>query len=250
VSSYLEVKNLAVFYDRAIVLNGLNLHVDSGELVSLVGPNGAGKSTLLRAMAGLVKWEHDTLKGTVIGKITLSGSVKFNGEELINLPAHEISKRGLILCPERGRPFREMTVNENLETGAFLFEKKVASQSIEKVFNLFPILRKRLHQIAGTLSGGERTMLAIGRSLMSEAKLLLIDEPSVGLAPLIKDNLFARIRDVHGMGVTILLTEQDVSFAFDLASRNYVLSRGKIIAEGTAQDLLADELIRETYLGL
>ncbi len=246
----LEANNLSVLYDRAIVLNGLSLHVNSGELVSLVGPNGAGKSTLLHAISGLIKWQRDTLKGTVSGKITLSGSVKFNGEELINLPAHEIARRGLIICPERGRPFREMTVKENLEAGALYLDKKLADQNIEKVYNLFPVLKERSAQISGTLSGGERAMLAIGRSLMSEPKLLLIDEPSVGLAPLVKDSLFERIRDVKGMGVTILLTEQDVGFAFDLASRNYVISRGKIIAEGSAQDLLADELIRETYLGL
>jgi branched-chain amino acid transport system ATP-binding protein len=250
VSLYLEVKNLSVLYDRASVLNGLSLHVNAGELVSLVGPNGAGKSTLLNAMSGLIKWQLDTLKGTVSGKITLSGSVKFNGDELINLPAHEIARRGIILCPERGRPFREMTVKENLEVGALFIDKNVADQNLEKVYTLFPVLKKRASQIAGTLSGGERTMLSIGRSLMSEPKLLLIDEPSVGLAPLIKDSLFERIRDVQGMGVTILLTEQDVSFAFDLASRNYVISRGKIIAEGTSQELLSDELIRKTYLGL
>ena len=249
-SLYLEVKNLSVLYDRAIVLNGLSLHVNSGELVGLVGPNGAGKSTLLNAMSGLIKWQLDTLKGTVSGKITLNGSVKFDGEELINLPAHEIARRGVILCPERGRPFREMTVQENLEVGALFIDKKVADENLEKVYTLFPVLKKRSSQVAGTLSGGERTMLSIGRSLMSEPKILLIDEPSVGLAPLIKDSLFERIRDVQGMGVTILLTEQDVSFAFDLASRNYVISRGKIIAEGTSQELLANELIRETYLGL
>ena len=246
----LEANNLSVLYDRAIVLNGLSLHVNSGELVSLVGPNGAGKSTLLHAISGLIKWQRDTLKGTVSGKITLSGSVKFNGEEIINLPAHEIARRGLIICPERGRPFREMTVKENLEAGALYLDKKLADQNIEKVYNLFPVLKERSAQISGTLSGGERAMLAIGRSLMSEPKLLLIDEPSVGLAPLVKDSLFERIRDVKGMGVTILLTEQDVSFAFDLASRNYVISRGKIIAEGSGQDLLGDELIRKTYLGL
>ncbi len=249
-SLFLEVIDLCVLYDRAIVLNGLSLHVDSGELVSLVGPNGAGKSTLLHAIPGLVKWQCDTLKGTVSGKITLSGSVKFNGEEIIKLPAHEIARRGLILCPERGRPFREMTVKENLEAGALFVDKKLTGQNREKVYRLFPVLEKRSDQISGTLSGGERTMLAIGRSLMSEPKLLLIDEPSVGLAPLVKGSLFERIRDVKGMGVTILLTEQDVSFAFDLSSRNYVISRGKIIAEGSAQELLGDELIRKTYLGL
>ncbi len=248
---YLEVRELAVFYDRAIVLNGISLDVDVGEFVSLVGPNGAGKSTFLRALTGLVKWECDTLKGTTLGKITLRGSVKLDGEEFINLPAHEIAKKGLILCPERGRPFREMKVVENLEIGAFLVrDKRVVSESLEKVYELFPVLKTRSHQIAGTLSGGERTMLSIGRALMSQPKLLLIDEPSVGLAPQVKESLFARIRDIHGSGVTVFMTEQDTGFAFDLATRNYVLSRGKIIAEGTSRDLLTDELIRKTYLGL
>jgi len=248
---YLEAKDLTVLYDRAMVLNGVNLHVDVGELISLVGPNGAGKSTFLRAIAGLVRWEIETLKGTTIGKITLEGSVVFDGEEMIKLPAHEIAKRGLILCPERGRPFREMTVMKNLEVAAHLIkDKKVVKENTEKVFRLFPILRQREKQISGTLSGGERTMLAISRSLMSQAKLLLIDEPSTGLASRIKEHLFERIRDIHGLGITILLIEQDISFAFDLSTRNYVLSKGKIIAEGTAQELLEDELIRKTYLGL
>ncbi|MBW1819560.1 MAG: ABC transporter ATP-binding protein [Deltaproteobacteria bacterium] len=248
---YLEVKDLTVMYDRAVVLNGVCLQVDMGEMVSLVGPNGAGKSTLLSAIVGLVKWEKDTLKGTVAGRITLKGSVRFNGEELIRVPAHDVVKRGLILCPERGRPFREMTVLENLRAGAYLSnDKSLIAETLNKVFNLFPILKSRASQVSGTLSGGERTMLSIGRSLMSQAKLLLIDEPSVGLAPKVKADLFGRIRDVHQLGITILLVEQDVGFAFDLASRNYVLSRGKVIAEGTAKDLLADELIRETYLGL
>jgi branched-chain amino acid transport system ATP-binding protein len=248
---YLEVRDLTVLYDTAMVLNEVSLRVEIGELVSLVGPNGAGKSTLLRAIAGLVKWEKDTLRGTVVGKITLQGRVLFDGEEMTQLPAHEIAKRGLILCPERGRPFREMTVLDNLETGAYLCkDKELVSQSLEKVFRLFPVLKKRETQISGTLSGGERTMLSIGRALMSQAKFLLIDEPSVGLAPMIKDDLFDRIRDVHGLGITILLVEQDTSFAFDIATRSYVLSKGKVIAEGTASELLTDEIIRKTYLGL
>lgn len=248
---YLEIKDLTLIYDRAMVLNDVSFHVDIKELVSLVGPNGAGKSSLLRAIVGLVKWEQDTLKGTVRGKITLNGSVKFNGEELIKLPAHEIAKKGLILCPERGRPFREMTVKENLLAGAYCYsDKKIIMESMEKVFTLFPVLQERAKQVSGTLSGGERTMLSISRALMSQARLLLIDEPSVGLAPKVKDDLFARIRDIHGMGITIFMTEQDVSFAFDLAMRNYVLSRGKVIAEGTGEKLLEDEIIRKTYLGL
>lgn len=248
---YLEVRGLTVLYDRAMVLNEVSLHVDTGELVSLVGPNGAGKSTLLCAMAGLVKWEKDTLKGTVLGKITLEGSVLFEGEELMKLPAYEIAKRGFILCPERGRPFREMTVRENLEAGAYLCkDKRVKGESLKTVYFLFPILEKRQNQISGTLSGGERAMLSIGRALMSQVKLLLIDEPSTGIAPMIKEHLFERIKNVHEFGVTILLVEQDVGFAFDLATRNYVMSRGKVVVEGTAQHLLSNELVRKTYLGL
>ena len=248
---YLEVKGLTVLYDRAVVLNDVSLCVNRGELVSLVGPNGAGKSTLLRAVAGLVKLEKDTLKGTTLGKITVGGSVIFDGEEMIKLHAYEVARKGLILCPERGRPFREMTVQENLESGAYLVkDKNVVNASMAKVYTLFPILERRARQVSGTLSGGERTMLAIGRALMSQAKLLLIDEPSTGLAPLVKQDLFVRIRDVHGLGITILLVEQDIGFAFDLAKRNYVLSQGKLITEGSPDKLLSDEIIRKTYLGL
>lgn len=248
---YLEIRDVAVLYDRAMVLNNVSMNVDHGELVSLVGPNGAGKSTLLRAVSGLVKWEKDALKGTTAGKITIKGSVMFNGEELMGLPAHEIVEKGLILCPERGRPFKEMTVEENLDAGAFLSKsKKLISSTKDQVYELFPILKKRRNQVSGTLSGGERTMLSIGRSLMSQAKLLLIDEPSTGLAPLVKQDLFSRIKDVHGLGITILLVEQDISFAFDLAKRNYVLSQGKMVAEGTPDKLLSEETIRKTYLGL
>lgn len=246
---YLEVKDLSVHYDTALVLNGVSLHVDRGEFVALVGPNGAGKSTCLKAMAGLIQWEIDTLKGTVLGKINLNGSVQFNGEEMVGLPAHEIAKRGLILCPERGRPFREMTVMENLKAGAALNVKNMW-ENMEKCFELFPILKNRKDQVAGTLSGGEITMMAIARSLMSDLKLLLIDEPSVGLAPIVKSDLFDRIKSVNEMGITILLVEQDVSFAFDLSDRNYVISRGKLVAEGTSEELMADELLRKTYLGL
>ena len=248
---YLEVKSLTVLYDKAMVLNDVGLHLNEGELVSLVGPNGAGKSTLLRALAGLIKWEKDTLKGTTLGKITIKGSVIFDGNEMMDLPPHRIARRGLILCPERGRPFIEMTVKDNLVAAAYLCKDKRRNQeNLERVYQLFPILKERAGQISGALSGGERTMLSIARSLMSQAKLLLIDEPSTGLAARIKDELFARIHEIHGLGITILLVEQDISFAFDLAARNYVMSRGKIISEGSASELLGDELIRKTYLGL
>jgi len=248
---YLDVKDFTVLYDRAMVLNKVSLHVEEGEMVSLVGPNGAGKTTLLRGISGLVKWEKDALKGTVSGKITIEGRVTFNGEDLSDLPASEIVKRGLVLTPERGRPFREMTVRENLETGAYLCkDKKIIQQKLERVYELFPVLKEREKQVAGTISGGERTMLAIGRSLMAEAKLLLIDEPSVGLAPKVKEHMFQRVREVHGLGIAILLTEQDIGFAFDLSKRNYVISQGQIMAEGTPEELLGNEIIRKSYLGL
>jgi branched-chain amino acid transport system ATP-binding protein len=234
-----------------MVLNKASLHVERGELVSLVGPNGAGKTTLLRAASGLIKWEREALKGTVLGKITIEGSVKFEGKELINLDASEIIKHGIVLTPERGRPFKEMTVKENLMAGAYLVrDKKKIKETLEQVYELFPILQKREKQTSGTISGGERTMLAIGRSLMSQAKLLLIDEPSVGLAPKVKEDMFKRIADVHGLGVTILMTEQDISFAFELSKRNYVISQGQILAEGSPEFLLQDETIRKNYLGL
>lgn len=248
---YLEINDLTVLYDRAMILNKVSLTVNKSEFVSLVGPNGAGKSTLLRTIAGLVKWEKDTLKGTRAGRITIEGSVKFDGEEVINLPAFEIARRGLILCPERGRPFREMTVWENLRAGAFSCkDKNAVKENMERVYTLFPRLKEREKQIAGTLSGGERFMLAIGRAMMSQPKLFLIDEPSTGLAPRVKEDLFARVKEIYEQGSTILMTEQDVGFAFNLASRNYVVSKGYIVGEGNAQDLLADESIRRTYLGM
>jgi branched-chain amino acid transport system ATP-binding protein len=248
---YLEAKDITVLYDRATVVNGVSLQIRAGEMISLVGPNGAGKTTFLKALAGVIKWEIDTLKGTTHGKITLTGSVMFQNEELLHRPAHKIAREGLILCPERGRPFKELTVERNLEAGAYLVKNKAKiEESKEKIFNLFPRLKERRSQMSGTLSGGERTMLAIGRALMSRAKLLLIDEPSTGLAPLIKKDLFEKIRDVHEMGITILLVEQDIGFAFNLADRNYVMSQGKIIAEGSSEELLSDDIIRTTYLGL
>jgi branched-chain amino acid transport system ATP-binding protein len=248
---YLEVKDITVRYDTAMVLNAVSLNVDEGEFVALVGPNGAGKSTLFRAIAGLIKWEKETLKGTKLGRITLEGSVTFDGEEIFDLPSHEIAKRGLILSPERGRPFREMKVKENLMAAAYLYKnKKEIHNNLERVYELFPVLKEREKQVSGTLSGGELTMLAIGRSLMSRARLMLVDEPSTGLAPRIKVNLFSRLKEVHGLGITLLMAEQDISYAFDLSARNYVLSQGKIIAHGSSSELLQDDLIRETYLGL
>jgi branched-chain amino acid transport system ATP-binding protein len=248
---FLDIKDLTVCYDTAVILNSVSIHVDLKEAVSLVGPNGAGKSTTLRAISGLIKWELDTLKGTKLGRITLQGSVKYDGQEITGLRADQIAKLGLILCPERGLPFREMTVRDNLKVGAYLYrDPRINNENLERVYTLFPILKNRSNQISGTLSGGERFMLAIGRSLMSQAKMLLVDEPSTGIAPKVKQDLFSRIKEIHELGVTLLVTEQDIGFAFDLANRNYVLSAGKIIAEGASAKLLEDEVIRKTYLGL
>jgi branched-chain amino acid transport system ATP-binding protein len=247
----LEVTDLRVCYDKAMLINNLSMGVDSGELVSLVGPNGAGKSTLLRAITGLVAWERELTRRSTGGDVTLEGMVTFDGERIDQVPAHEIVKRGLIHCPERRRPFREMTVLDNLLAGAYLIKEKNENQeNLDKVYKLFPVLQERSNQISGTLSGGEQQMLAIGRALMSRPKLLCIDEPSTGLAPILRAEVFAKIAEICNLGITILLVEQEVSTVFKMASRNYVLSSGKIIAEGTGDQLLEDEVIRKTYLGL
>jgi len=247
----LKVAHLTVCYDKAMLINDLSMGVDTGELVSLVGPNGAGKSTLLRAITGLVAWERDISRRSTGGDVSIEGTVTFDNERIDQIPAHEIVKRGLVHCPERRRPFREMTVIDNLMAGAYLFKSKNEIQdNLIKVYQLFPVLRNRLDQISGTLSGGEQQMLAIGRALMSQPKLLCIDEPSTGLAPILRKEVFERIREVLNLGITVLLVEQEVSTVFKMASRNYVLSSGKIIAEGTGDQLLHDDVIRKTYLGL
>ena len=247
----LEVSHLTVCYDKAMLLNNLSMAVDAGELVSLVGPNGAGKSTLLRAVTGLVARDREIMKRSTGGDVTIEGSVTFEGRRIDRTPAHEIVKLGLIHCPERRRPFREMTVIENLQAGAFLVkDREEVKGNLDKVYKLFPVLEGRSHQISGTLSGGEQQMLAIGRALMSVPKLLCIDEPSTGLAPILRTEVFGKIREISGLGITVLLVEQEVSTVFKMASRNYVLSSGRIIAEGTGEKLLENEVIRKTYLGL
>ena len=248
----LEVKDVIVRYDTATILDGASLTVGKGELVALIGPNGAGKTTLLRAIAGLINWDREVLRGTRMQDVTFEGSIEFEGERIDRLSAFEIARKGLQLCPQMGRPFAELTVKENLLAGAYLCkDKKEVGESLARVYELFPRLKEREKQLSGTLSGGERQMLAVGRSLMRRPKLMLVDEPSSGLAPKIKDDLFKRVEEIYKeLGVTILLAEQDISFAFALSKRNYVMSRGHIIAHGTAQELLKDETIRKTYLGL
>ena len=246
----LEVKGLTVRYDKAVILNGVSLAVGEGELVGLVGPNGAGKSTLLRAISGLVRFEARMKRGTE-GYIVLDGEVWFAGERIDALPAHEIRRRGLGHCPERRRPFRELTVLENLLAGAYLASGAAETERrLERCYASFPRLAARRGQIAGTLSGGEQQMLAIARALMFEAKLLCIDEPSLGLAPMIREELFAAVARVHAGGVPVLLVEQEVGQVFRMAGRNYVLSQGRIIASGTGAELRADETLRAGYLGL
>ncbi|HLE66262.1 MAG TPA: ABC transporter ATP-binding protein [Burkholderiales bacterium] len=248
--SLLEVRNLFVRYDRAQILNDVSLEVGEREFVGLVGPNGAGKSTLLRAISGLVNFEARMKRGTA-GDIVLEGEVRFGGERIDGLPPHEIRMRGLVLCPERRRPLRELTVHENLMAGAYLAHDRADTGArLERCFALFPQLAARGSQIAGTLSGGEQQMLAIARALMFEAKLLCIDEPSLGLAPKLREELFAAIAKVHEAGVPVLLVEQEVGQVFRMADRNYVLSQGKIIAQGPSARLMADETLRAGYLGL
>ena len=247
----LEIANLTVCYDKAVLINNLSMGVEEGELVSLVGPNGAGKSTLLRAITGLVNWEKEITRRSAREDISIEGTIRFMGERIDGIPAYKIVKKGLILCPERRRPFREMSVLDNLYAGAYLDKDSSRIQkNLESVYQLFPVLKARSKQISGTLSGGEQQMLAIGRALMSGPKLLCIDEPSTGLAPILRAEVFEKIAEIRALGITILLVEQEVSTVFKMASRNYVLSSGKIIAEGAGEKLLQDEVLRKTYLGL
>jgi branched-chain amino acid transport system ATP-binding protein len=246
----LEVKDLSVRYDKALILNGISLSVEPHEFVGVVGPNGAGKSTLLRAISGLVRFEEKMKRGTV-GEIVLEGEVRFGGVRIDRLPPHEIRRLGLVHCPERRRPFRELTVLENLLAGAYLSRDEAETRRrLDHCFTLFPKLSERRHQVAGKMSGGEQQMLATARALMYEAKLLAIDEPSLGLAPKIRQELFSAIATIHAEGVPVLLVEQEVAQVFRMAHRNYVLSQGRIIAHGSADQLMADETVRAGYLGL
>jgi len=197
-----------------------------------------------------VQWEAQTKRGTT-GDIMVEGSIRFNGQPIEAMPAHEIRQLGLVLCPERRRPFRELTVLENLLAGGYLARSKAElDRNLDRCYQLFPRLKERSGQISGTLSGGEQQMLSTARALMFEARLLCIDEPSLGLAPKIRQELFAAIEQIHQSGIPVLLVEQEVGKVFDMADRSYVLSQGKIIAEGSGKQLMADESLRAGYLGL
>jgi len=243
----LEVKDLTVHYDGAIALNRINLKIEDGEFVGVVGPNGAGKTTLLRTISGVIKEVAPGKKEHP----TVSGTIRFDGKRIDKLNAWKIVKRGIVHCPERRRPFSEMTTLENLKMGAYLRkDKKGIKKDLERVYELFPILKERANQMSQTLSGGEQQMLAIARALMSKPKLLAIDEPSLGLAPTLKEKVLDSIKEIWRSGVTVLLVEQDVSITLATAQRIYILAHGRIAVEGTAKELMKNRDVREIYLGL
>ncbi|MGD8230062.1 MAG: ABC transporter ATP-binding protein [Desulfobacteraceae bacterium] len=232
----LEVKDIRVLYDKAIALNGLSIDLSEKELVGVVGPNGAGKTTLLRAISAVVPIE---------------GEIFFNGERIDRCKPHEIIRLGIIHCPERRQLFSEFTVVENLEMGAFLRKDKGQVQKdLEQVYSFFPILEKRRTQVAGTLSGGEQQMMAIGRSLMSKPRLLMMDEPSMGLSPLVKTDLVDSIMDIWKSGMTVLLVEQDASLTLELTQRVYILEHGRIRLEGGSEELRDNKEVKEAYFQL
>jgi branched-chain amino acid transport system ATP-binding protein len=232
----LEVSNLAVAYGDVRALWDISLGVNPGEIVVLIGSNGAGKSTLLRTIAGLQR--------------PLAGSIHFAGAPLDTLPPHEIVARGVVLVPEGRRLFGGMSVSENLELGAFTPRARAKrAETLERVFALFPLLAERRHQRAQTMSGGQQQMLAMGRALMGLPQLLLLDEPSLGLGPLIVQQIFAIMRTINQQGVTILLVEQNAHAALELADRAYIVEQGRIVGEGTGAALLHDEAVQQAYLG-
>lgn len=231
----LKIDQIDVFYGDLQALWGVTMEVNQGELVALVGPNGAGKTTLLRVISGLLK--------------AASGSLQFLNQPLNRLPAHKIVELGISQVPESGMVFTGMTVLENLELGAFVSRARQArNQNLKWVFEIFPRLEERKNQRAGTLSGGERQMLAISRALMSKPQLLLLDEPSFGLAPILVQHLFEMIAYINSQGVTVLLVEQNVRAALELAGRAYLLENGRIVGEGKGDDLLSFESVRSAYL--
>lgn len=232
----LEIKEIHAYYNHIHALKGISLEVEKGEIVTLIGANGAGKSTMLKTASGLLPIRH--------------GSILFEGEELTRYRPHEIVVKGVVQVPEGRRVFGRLTVRENLEMGAFaLSDPKIIEANFERVFNLFPRLKERQKQLAGTLSGGEQQMLATGRALMANPRLLLMDEPSMGLAPVLVDNIFDTIRQLHREGTTILLVEQNARKALEVANRGYVLQSGEIVLSDTAKSLQRNEMVRKAYLG-
>lgn len=232
----LSIKDLHVSYGGIKALRGIDIDVPDGKIVTLIGANGAGKSTLLRTISGLVKAE--------------SGSITMDGKELTGMKIDKICQEGIALSPEGRRVFTDLTVQENLMIGAYLRnDKKAIAEDLEWVYELFPRLKERHWQYAGTLSGGEQQMLAVGRALMSRPKILMMDEPSLGLAPLIVQQIFSIIKEINEKGVTILLIEQNANMALKTADIAYVLETGSIVLKGTGAELLENETVKEAYLG-
>jgi branched-chain amino acid transport system ATP-binding protein len=231
----LSVSGLVAGYGGITAVKGIDLEVNEGEIVTLIGSNGAGKSTTLRAIAGLV---HPR-----------AGTISLSGQRVDHLPAHRIVSRGMSLVPEGRGIFHRLTVLENLEMGAFQRKDKEISADLDRVYSLFPRLKERLKQTGGTLSGGEQQMLAIGRGLMARPRLLLLDEPSMGLSPLLVETIFATIQSIQAQGSTILLVEQNAAMALEVAHRAYVLESGVITLKGTGADLARDDSVRRAYLG-
>ena len=234
--AFLEVKNVHTYYGHIHALKDISLTVEKGEVVTLIGGNGAGKSTTLNTMSGLLKPRQ--------------GSIQFEGEELTRYRAHEIVAKGVVQVPEGRRVFGRLTVTENLEMGAFTCRnQKLIESNIDRVFALFPRLEERRKQLAGTLSGGEQQMLATGRALMANPRLLLLDEPSMGLAPVLVDSIFDTIKQLHAGGTTILLVEQNARMALLVAERGYVLQTGVVLLSDTAENLRKNEMVRKAYMG-
>jgi len=233
----LEVRSLGVSYGAAPALSGIDLAVGTGELVSVVGPNGAGKTTLINALAGLIAAE--------------GGQILLEGRDVTGLSSHLICEAGLAIVPESRRLFGNMTVLENLELGSYLPRAKIhRAESLERVIALFPAIKEKLQARAGSLSGGQQQMVAIGRALMARPKLLLLDEPSLGLAPAIVIAMFGAIRDINAAGMSVLLIEQNVAIAMEIARRAYVLEEGRIVMSGAAADLMDRPEVRKAYLGI
>ena len=234
-ASILKVDDINVYYGSIHAIKGISFEVNEGEIVTLIGANGAGKSTTLNTISGLLH--------------SRTGSVTFMGEALGKVPCHKIVSKGLALVPEGRRVFLQMTVQENLEMGAFTQGGKTLDDDLERVYQQFPRLKERMKQVAGTLSGGEQQMLAMGRALMSHPKLLMLDEPSMGLAPILVEQIFDIIRELHKAGTTILLVEQNAQAALSVADRGYVLETGKVVTTGTGHELLESPAIKKAYLG-
>jgi branched-chain amino acid transport system ATP-binding protein len=232
----LEIENLAVAYGDVQAIWDISLTVDSGEIVVLIGPNGAGKTTLMRTIAGLQR--------------PLAGGIVFQGERLDKLPPHAIVERGIVLTPEGRRLFGGMSVIENLELGAFAPRaRKERERTLKWIFEIFPLLAERRHQYAQTMSGGQQQMLAIGRAMMGLPRLLMLDEPSLGLAPLLVAHIFDVVRAINAEGVTVLLVEQNARAALELANRAYIVEQGRIVGSGMGADLLHDAAVQQAYLG-